>query len=265
MKQLQIALLGYGKMGKEIEKTALERNHSIIAFIDNEQDWQEKASLLAQADVAIDFSTPSAAPGNIERCFQHHLPIVVGTTGWDKAMPEIRERCLAESQSLFTASNFSIGVYIFMATARFLSSKMEQQSAYHASIEEIHHIHKLDKPSGTAITLAKNVMDCHSRYKDWQLEERPVLATQDGQEAGRCPGNAQIPCPAVPDGLLPIVSLREGETVGTHRLFFDSAIDTIELSHTAKSRQGFAVGAVMAAEWLPGKTGCFGMQDLLGF
>ena len=230
MKQLQIALLGYGKMGKEIEKTALERNHSIIAFIDNEQDWQEKASLLAQADVAIDFSTPSAAPGNIERCFQHHLPIVVGTTGWDKTMPEIRERCLAESQSLFTASNFSIGV-----------------------------------PSGTAITLAKNVMDCHSRYKDWQLAESPVPATQGGQEAGPCLGNAPIPCPAVPDGSLPIVSLREGETVGTHRLFFDSAIDTIELSHTAKSRQGFALGAVMAAEWLPGKTGCFGMQDLLGF
>ena len=264
MKSLKIALLGYGKMGKEIEKAALGRNHSIIAIIDKEQDWRKEESRLAQADAAIDFSTPSAAPGNIGRCFDLHIPIVVGTTGWDKEMPAIRERCLAEGQSLFTASNFSIGVYIFMAAARFLSTKMATQTAYRARIEEIHHVHKLDKPSGTAITLARNVLECDSRYKDWRLAEGNANPSHEGRQP--VPGQAgRIPLPGTADGILPILSLREGETVGTHRLFFESDIDSIELAHTAKSRRGFAWGAVMAAEWLPGKTGCFGMQDLLGY
>lgn len=244
MKTLNIALLGYGKMGKEIEKIALGRQHQIIARIDTAADWEKFQETLLTADVAIDFSTPGSAVDNIKRCFERNIPIVVGTTGWDARKEEVMSLCKEKSQAIFTSSNFSIGVYLFMATARFLSQKIAPlDGEYSASIEETHHIHKLDKPSGTAITLAENVMEVLTDYREWQLKE------------------ANIPS----KGVLPITSLREGETVGRHELVFDSDIDTIQLIHNAKSRQGFALGAVKAAEWIVGKKGCFQMKDMLGF
>lgn len=231
-KALRIALLGYGRMGKEVEKLALAQGYSIVAKIDSEEDWNRPDNGLLQADVAIDFSLPDVAPDNIARCFDRRLPVVVGTTGWTESpqAAPLKERCLRENQSLFVAANFSMGVHVFMATARFLAQKLNAQSDYLPQIEEIHHIHKLDKPSGTALVLKKNVL--------------PLLdSCQD----------------------IHITSLREGETVGVHRLMFDSPVDKIELSHTAKNRQGLAQGAVCAARWLCGRTGFFGMEDMLGF
>ncbi len=225
---LRIALSGYGRMGKEVEKAALAQGHVITARIDNEDDWKS-AQGLEDAEVAIDFSVPETAPGNILRCFERRLPVVVGTTGWTDRLPEIKERCLREKQALFVAANFSIGVHVFMAAARFLAQKAGAQG-YRPRIEETHHIHKLDKPSGTALVLKRNIL--------------PFLAgTED----------------------IAISSLREGETVGVHKLGFDSPTDGIELIHTAKNRQGLASGAVLAAQWLHGRTGFFGMEDLLGF
>ena len=243
-------------------EAALQR-HGIELACASEDVCAVPDDLAAQC-VCIDFTTPAAFRANYPEIARKFKAAVVGTTGWYDIKESVFSEFGKHGTPMIWASNFSIGVNAFFAAVQ-RACEVLRGHGYTPHVEEIHHIHKLDKPSGTAITLAKNVMDCHSRYKDWQLAESPVPATQGGQEAGPRPGNAPIPCPAVPNGILPIVSLREGETVGTHRLFFDSAIDTIELSHTAKSRQGFALGAVMAAEWLPGKTGCFGMQDLLGF
>ncbi|MCM1042221.1 MAG: 4-hydroxy-tetrahydrodipicolinate reductase [Bacteroides sp.] len=226
---LRIALLGYGRMGREVEQAALRQGLEIVARIDNESDWNANEALQG-ADVAIDFSIPATAPANIIRCFERRLPVVVGTTGWYDRLPELKERCLREKQSLFVAANFNIGVHVFMAAARFLAQKINTQTGYTPSIQEIHHIHKLDKPSGTALVLKQHVL--------------PELQGIDDIE---------------------IASVREGETIGVHRLDFDSPADTIELTHTAKNRSGLAKGAVQAACWLHGKTGFFGMEDMLGF
>ena len=246
MSSLNIVLLGYGRMGKEIEKAALARGHRVVATIDCQQDWKDRDKAIAEADVAIDFSIPSAAADNISRCFDLNLPVVVGTTGWQESLPSLQERCLREQHALFHSANFSIGVHIFMATARFLAQRMNPLPDYTARIEETHHIHKLDKPSGTAIRLAENVAAELNRYEGWHLTQTPEDKPQNGR--------------------IPVESLRIGETVGTHRLIFESETDAIELVHTANSRRGFALGAVMAAEWLcNNKTGCFGMEDMLGF
>lgn len=244
MNTLHIALLGYGKMGKEIEKIALERNHHIVTRIDREEDWESQADNLIQTDVAIDFSTPGSAVENIRHCFEKNIPIVVGTTGWDSHKEEIIALCQSHNQALFTSSNFSIGVYLFMATARYLSEKMGMQGNYAARIDETHHIHKLDKPSGTAITLAETVIQSIPAYQQWETCE-----------------NAQASMPPT----LPIRSFREGEVVGRHQLIFESDIDQIEITHNAKSRKGFALGAVKAAEWLIGRKGYFQMKDMMGF
>ena len=256
MKPLKILLIGYGKMGKEVERMALERGHGIIGILDKEEDWQRHPGYLSQADVAIDFSIPASAPANIGRCFEARLPIVVGTTGWDKEMPAIRKRCIEGGHALFTASNFCIGIHVFLAAARTMASLLDTQDDYHARIEEVHHIHKLDKPSGTAVTLARQVLEASPRYKDWILTTENGSGTEKQAPTGK--NNSQ-------EGILPVSAFREGEIFGIHRLFFDSETDCISLTHQAKSRRGFALGAVKAAEWLPGKTGLFGMQDLLGF
>ncbi len=229
---------GYGRMGHEVEKVARAEGHEIVCILNNGEDWDKQAQALKQAQVVIDFSEPSCAAENIGRCFDMHLPVVVGTTGWNASREALNARCLAEGQTLMEASNFSIGVYLFMATARFLAERMNAQPRYAAGIEETHHVHKLDKPSGTAITLAKEVCGEMERYEDWKS--------------------------------LPISSFREGEIVGIHTLNFDSEVDTITLRHEAKSRRSFAAGAVRAAEWLvasreAGKKGWFGMKDMMGF
>lgn len=233
-----MALSGYGRMGHEVEKIARGKGHEIVCILNHGEDWEKELPALRKAQVVVDFSEPSCAAANIGRCFDLHLPVVVGTTGWDASRETLQARCLREGQALMEASNFSIGVYLFMAAARFLAEKMNVQPQYAASIEETHHIHKLDKPSGTAIALAKQVCGGMERYDDWKN--------------------------------LPIDSIREGEVFGIHALTFDSAVDTVTLRHEAKSRQGFAAGAVRAAEWLvgscgAGKKGWFGMKDMMGF
>lgn len=235
---MQIALLGYGKMGKEIESVAKERDHDVAAIIDSEDDWMEKISILRDCDVAIDFSTPGTAVDNIMKCFSINVPIVVGTTGWYEHLESVIHDCQQQDATLFVASNFSIGVNMLFDINRRLAQLMNRYQEYNVQITETHHIHKLDAPSGTAITLANGIIENISRKDSWKL-------------------NATAP------EELNIVAHRIGEVPGIHQVTYDSDIDTISISHEAKSRKGFALGAVLAAEFINGKKGYFTMQDLL--
>jgi 4-hydroxy-tetrahydrodipicolinate reductase len=236
---MKIALLGYGKMGHEIESVALERGHQISLIIDSEEGWKTYSSELHNTDVAIDFSTPESAIGNIHKCFAAAIPIVCGTTGWHKQLEEIRALCIQKSSTLFFASNFSLGVNLFFELNRHLAGIMNKYPAYSACIHEEHHIHKLDSPSGTAITLANDIVGQIDRLGGWSNTENTSLDT------------------------LPVQSVRQGEIPGTHKVIYDSSNDTIEITHAAKNRRGFATGAVLAAEFILGKKGIFGMGDLL--
>ena len=237
---MKIAISGYGKMGKEIEKTALERNHQISAIIDTNEDWLKFRSEISISDVVIDFSQPDVAVQNILRCFEAEIPIVTGTTGWDNQKEEISKICTRQGKTLFTASNFSIGVNIFFEVNKKLAELMGKQSSYNVTMKEIHHIHKLDKPSGTAIHLADDIISSNPKLKGWTIDENS------------------------PGEKLHIQSLRAGEVPGTHVVKYTSEVDRISIMHEAKSRKGFALGAVLAAEWTIGKTGVFGMRDMLG-
>ena len=236
---MKIALIGYGKMGRAIEEIALTRGHEIVCRIDadNLSDFQSKA--FASADVAIEFTTPATAVDNYKRAFAVGVPVVSGTTGWLDRMPEIKAAC-QEGATFFYASNFSLGVNIFFAMNRWLSQVMNMFDNYQVSLEEIHHIHKLDHPSGTAITLANDVVDGIDRLDKWSETETA-------------------------DNILPINALREGEVPGTHIVRYDSEVDTITIEHRAKSRRGFALGAVIAAEFTVGKKGFLSMNDMLSF
>lgn len=227
-------------MGKAVEAIALERKHTILARFDRPDDWNALKGLTAENPVVIDFSQPGMVSTNIRNCFQYSIPAVVGTTGWNKELPAIIEACKKGNHALLTASNFSIGMNLFFAVNTYLASLMDDQLNYEVSIEETHHIHKLDKPSGTAITLAEQIIQQLRRKKGWSLDRQ--------QENGQ----------------LSIESLREGEVFGDHRVLYDSQADRIEIRHTAKNRMGFASGAVMAAEWIQGRTGYFEMKDFLG-
>lgn len=240
---MKIALLGYGKMGHEIEKVALQRGHQIVATIDNEEDWNNKASLLQQAQVAIDFSIPSQAVINMRRCFQLHLPVVVGTTGWYDQLDTMIAECESNKASLFVASNFSIGVNILFELNRRLAQLMNQYPDYAVSVTETHHIHKLDAPSGTAISIAKGILDNMDRLESWELVDGTSKTINNNK--------------------LPITAIREGEVPGIHEICYDSEVDTLTLCHSAKSRKGFAVGAVLAAEYLSQHSGYHTMSDLL--
>jgi 4-hydroxy-tetrahydrodipicolinate reductase len=235
---MKIALLGYGKMGHEIENAAIQRGHGILLRIDCEEDWLKHGNEITAADVAIDFSTPDSAISNIHRCFASGIPIVSGTTGWNNRLEEIRTECLMNGNTLFYASNFSLGVNLFFELNRQLAKMMNTMPEYDASIEEIHHIHKLDKPSGTAITLANDIIGKINRINRWSVEENPAKEK------------------------LPIRSLRQGEVTGVHTILYKSEDETIEIKHTAHNRHGFAIGAVLAAEYIYGKKGFFGMNDL---
>lgn len=238
---MKIALLGYGKMGKTIEKIALSRGNEIVLKVDESNSRTYSDAELMQADVAIEFSTPESAYDNILRCFRCNVPVVVGTTGWLSKMDEVKQLCSEHGQSFFYASNFSIGVNIFFRLNEQLAKMMNSYGEYDVRMEEIHHIHKLDSPSGTAITLANGIIKNLERKTKWV----------EGVQAQ--------------PGEIPIASKREGEVPGTHSITYQSEVDTITITHEAHSRQGFALGAVVAAEWLPGKKGVFGMNDLLGF
>ena len=235
---MNILLLGYGKMGKTIEKIAIDRGHTIAGRIDVQNKSDMDSLQVNDVDVAIEFSSPEAAFGNISYCLKKGWPVVSGTTGWLEHRSEVEALCKDKGGAFFYASNYSIGVNIFFRLNRLLAKLMNGQH-YKTSMTEVHHIHKLDAPSGTAITLAEGVIAEAGNLSGWRLE------------------------PETAEGFLPIKALREGEVPGTHIVRYDSEVDTIEISHIAHSRTGFALGAVVSAEWLKGKSGVFGMDDLL--
>ena len=238
---MNIILSGYGKMGHAVETAALTKGHQIIGRLDNEASWADLATPLPQGTVVIDFSTPDSAVSNIRRAFDLRLPIIVGTTGWYGQLPVVKKWCLDEGQSLLYGTNFSIGMNIFFELNRSLAGYLDRFEAYDISLEEIHHIHKLDSPSGTAIRLAEDILKNSRRKKSWK--------------------NSPASSPAE----LGIISRREGEEPGTHIVRCESDDDRIELTHQAKGRTGFASGAILAGEWLLHKKGFFEMKDLLNF
>ena len=238
---MRIALLGYGKMGKMIERIALERGHEIVLVVDEANRSVVTSEQLKRADVAIEFSAPAVAVDNYKWCFEQGVPVVSGTTGWLDRWEEVVEHCRLREGAFFYASNFSIGVNLFFRLNKCLATLMNGFGHYKASVEETHHIHKLDAPSGTAITIAEGILEQHQGYESWQLDR----------------GNG------VADGVLPIVAKRIGEVPGIHTVSYKSDVDEIEIRHSAFSREGFALGAVLAAEFLKGKNGVFGMDDML--
>jgi len=230
---MKIALLGYGKMGKEIEKIALERGHEIVL----KKTENENYDGLESANVAIDFSIPTAAVPNITTCFNYNIPVVSGTTGWLEHYNSITDLCKEKDGAFLYGSNFSVGVNLFFELNSYLAKLMANIKEYNVSMEEIHHTQKLDAPSGTAITLAQGVIN-ETSYTDWTMES---------------PNNGEI-----------FIDAKRIEDVpGTHSVFYKSMVDEIEIKHTAHSRQGFALGAVLAAEWICGKKGIFSMKDVL--
>ncbi len=238
---MRIALLGYGRMGKAIEKIAEQRGHQIVLKVDIDNRKKITDEELRMADMAVDFSSPLVAVENYKWCFDNGVAVVSGTTGWLEQWDEIITYCKAREGSFFYASNFSVGVNLFFHLNRYLAHLMNGFEDYKVYIEETHHIHKLDAPSGTAITLAEGIMENYPAYKSWQLaHEEPV-----------------------PDGILPVTAKRIGEVPGIHTVIYKSEIDEIHICHSAFSREGFAKGAVMAAEFLYGKTGVYGMNDML--
>ena len=236
-------------MGHEVERIALAKGHEIVVTIDNEQEWNERIEFLKKADVAIEFSQPDQAFANINRCFDLHLPIVVGTTAWYDRLDEVKKRCFDEGQSLFYAPNFSIGMnMVFMMNEQL--ARFAEQYGYSMKVAETHHIHKLDKPSGTAAKLANDIIAESSRYRRWSIEE--PIASADSTDLGTF------------SDVLPIEVTREGEVFGIHSITALSPADRITLTHEAFSREGLAQGALAAASFLVGKTGCFTMENLLG-
>ena len=236
---MKIALSGYGKMGREIEKIALERGHEIVIKFNDPEDWVGKEDKLANADVAIEFSMPQSVVSNIFKCFDANVPVVVGTTGWFEQLDHVKQVCFEHDRSILYASNFSIGVNLFFEVNRVLAKLMNEHEDYHVSMEETHHTAKLDSPSGTAIKLANDVID--------NLERKDLWVNKKTEK----------------DCELEIISHRIENVPGTHVVKYESDIDEIEITHTAKSRVGFAKGAVIAAEWLADKKGVYTMSDLL--
>ena len=236
---MKIALIGYGKMGHAIEKIALQRGHTIVARIDIDNaatgfDTPEFKS----ADVAIEFTTPSTALDNCLKAFRQGVAVVCGSTGWKDKMDQVRTLCDRGEATFFWTSNFSIGVNLFFAVNRYLASLMQPFPQYHPRMTEIHHIHKLDHPSGTAITLAEGIIDSSPRIQKWSETEES-------------------------ENILTIDHLREGEVPGTHIVSWESSVDSITIEHKAKSREGFALGAVMAAEWVKGRKGWLTMPEMM--
>jgi len=245
---MKIALLGYGKMGKIIEKIATDRKHEIVLKIDLDNQDELTAENLQKADVAIEFSTPATVLGNIEHCFNAGVPIVVGTTGWYEQLPQIKQQCEKGNNSLIYATNFSVGVNIFFYVNKVLAKLMNKQPYYEVQVEEIHHVQKLDAPSGTAITIAEGILENLDAKKQWVN-----VLSADGTDSAD--DNARA------DDLL-IESYRIDSVPGTHTVIYDSEVDTIEFKHTAHNRNGFALGAVLAAEWITDKKGFFSVKDM---
>ncbi|MFN0016289.1 MAG: 4-hydroxy-tetrahydrodipicolinate reductase [Saprospiraceae bacterium] len=238
---MQIGLFGYGKMGRAIETIALERGHGIAWRITRENRPAITPEFLQQADLVIEFSRPDAAYENVMECLRAGLPVVCGTTGWLEQLTEAESWCVQNNGTLLWASNFSVGVNLFFALNRRLAQLMGGRPEYRPGIIETHHVHKLDAPSGTARTLAQDILAQAKNLHNWCLSPTP-------------PGPSD----------LPITAIREGEVPGTHTVRWSSPVDEIVIEHRAHSRTGFASGAVMTAEWLSGKTGVYRMEDVLG-
>lgn len=231
---MKIALLGYGRMGKEIEKIALQRGHEIVIKTSGKEVCD-----ITKSDVAIDFSIPTSAYKNISNCINNNVPVISGTTGWLDKYNDIVELCNKEKGAFIYASNFSLGVNVFFELNNQLAKMMNTLHQYDVSIEEIHHTKKLDAPSGTAITLAEGVIE-NTNKTNWELDTNKT--TEDS---------------------IPISAIRKPDVPGTHTVTYKSSVDTIDITHTAQNRQGFALGAVIAAEWLVNKTGVYTMRDVL--
>lgn len=238
---MKLALIGYGKMGHEIEKIARDRGHEIICIIDMNEEHKFKSPQFMEAEVAIEFSSPKSAFDNYLRAFEVNVPVVSGTTGWLEHLDEVKNACEKGGQTFFYASNFSLGVNIFIAVNKYLAKLMNGFKDYDVRMEETHHIHKLDAPSGTAVTLAEGILSNMDRKKSWVLDS------------------------AESDDQLVIKSFREGEVPGLHTVIYESEADEISISHNAKSRKGFALGAVLAAEFTAKNKGFLGMNDMLKF
>ncbi|MEX0315040.1 MAG: 4-hydroxy-tetrahydrodipicolinate reductase [Allomuricauda sp.] len=230
---MKVGLFGYGKMGKMIEHIAQQRGHQIVAKVDIDTKEVDYHNI----DVAIDFSTPDAAFDNITNCFKNNVPVISGTTGWLDNYEKAVDICKQNKGAFIYASNFSLGVNIFFELNSYLARMMSTLDQYKVSMEEIHHTQKLDAPSGTAITLAEGIIE-NTAYQDWKLDNSD-------------------------ENVIPIKSKREGTVPGTHTVNYESVVDSIEIKHTAHNREGFALGAVIAAEWIQKKTGIFSMKDVL--
>lgn len=238
---MKIALIGYGRMGHEIEKIATERGHTIVSIIDEKNQGDFDSPAFKSADVAIEFSIPDSALSNYRKCFAADVPVVAGTTGWLEHLPEIKNACRYEGKTFFYASNYSLGVNIFFAVNKYLAKIMNAFPDYSVKMEETHHIHKLDAPSGTAITLAEGIIENVDRKSNWKLETETN------------PTDLAIHC------------IREGDVPGIHEVFYESEADVISIKHDSKNRKGLALGAVLAAEFTFGKKGFLGMKDMLVF
>ena len=240
---MKIALIGYGKMGHIIERIALERGHEIVSKVDVDNQEEFASKEFASADVAIEFTVPSKAVENYRKAWAVGVPVVSGTTGWNAVLPELKEEIAKKGYTLFWASNFSLGVNLFFELNKRLAQMMNRYANYDVAMTEIHHTEKKDAPSGTAITLAEGILENLDRKSEWVLvdSQQSTVNSQLGIEA-----------------------LREGKVPGTHIIKYDSAVDTITIKHEAKSREGFALGAVVAAEFLVGKpAGFYSMTDLM--
>jgi len=248
---MKIALLGYGKMGKMIERIALERKHEIVLQIGRQNLDELTTENLQKADVAIEFSTPHTVLGNIDFCFKANVPIVVGATGWYEKLNDVKMECLQRNASLIYASNFSIGVNIFFHMNKMLAKLMNRYPYYEVQVEEIHHTQKLDAPSGTAITIAEDI-----------IENIPVKEAWVNVVSGQVDDTSPV---VIKPGQLLIESHRIENVPGTHTVIYDSEVDSIEFKHTAHNRSGFALGAVLAAEWIKDRKGFFTATDLFNF
>jgi 4-hydroxy-tetrahydrodipicolinate reductase len=237
---MKIALIGYGKMGKEIEKIAISRGHEIIARIDPIATGEKfEDGGFEKADVVIEFTTPKVAFSNYKKCFEYNKPVVSGTTGWTDKMPEIKKACADDGQTFFYASNYSVGVNILFELNRLLSEIMNERNEYDVEMTEVHHTQKLDTPSGTAISLAEDLIENIDRKKEWKLDK------------------------VEKDSDFLINAVREGDVPGIHTIKYESDVDEITIHHSAKSRKGFALGAVLAAEYASKNKGFLGMKDML--
>lgn len=234
---MNIALIGYGKMGKIIEEIAKERQHTIVLKLQSKDTWNAHTLIQSKADVAIEFTNPESAKNNILQCFDANIPVVVGTTGWYNLLDEIKKICSEKNQTLLYASNFSIGVNLFFKINEYIAQLMSKHADYSVSLTEAHHTEKKDAPSGTAISIAQSILQYYPEKSNWSLSPEK--------------------------NKLHISARRCGDEKGYHAVYYKSTMDEIQLSHHAYSRKGFALGAVLAAEFIQNKKGCFTMQDVL--